>query len=137
MAEELCVQLVPLFQELSLANQRQVEKLVHHKHALKGNVLASPDKSDCLVIIEYGSAKMYQLRQQNQLIGLPNIEERVTNYLQLLKSRQHSSDIVLPLKLKDLASYLGTTPETISRQLKSLEQKNYLIKRSKRIKLLA
>lgn len=210
MAEELCVQLVPLFQELSLDNQRQVEKLVHHQHALKGNILASPGKSDYLVIIEHGSAKMYQLnetgneqlqrnlgsgdyvgqswlfgtantssyveatsdcqlciierndfigllerhsdiaikllesqsklinnlRQQNQLMGLPNIEERIVGYLQLLKNEQHSSEVVLPLKLKDLASYLGTTPETISRQFKSLEKKNYLAKHGRNIKLL-
>lgn len=31
MAEELCVRLVPLFNQLSLKRQRQVERLVHHQ----------------------------------------------------------------------------------------------------------
>lgn len=51
------------------------------------------------------------LRQQTRLMGLPNIEERVVTYLKQLMVDQQSSKVKLPLKLKDLSSYLGTTPK--------------------------
>ena len=35
-------------------------------------------------------------------------------------------EFTLPMSQKDLASYLGTTPETISRKLSSLEDEGYI-----------
>jgi CRP/FNR family transcriptional regulator len=35
-------------------------------------------------------------------------------------------EITLPMSRKDLASYLGTTPETISRKLADLEQEGLI-----------
>jgi CRP/FNR family transcriptional regulator len=35
-------------------------------------------------------------------------------------------EITLPMSRKDLASYLGTTPETISRKLADLEQEGFI-----------
>lgn len=35
-------------------------------------------------------------------------------------------EVVLPMSKKDMASYLGTTPETISRKLGDLEAEGYI-----------
>lgn len=184
MAEELCVRLVPLFNQLSIDLQRQIERLVHHQHVRRGTVVISPDNSNRLVIIEQGQGRLYQLsatgeeqvqrilntgdyvgetwllgvtnsnnyvemmkdsnicvldhsdftrliqahsdialkllagqaltidnlRQQTQLMGLPSIESRLAMYLNQLVAKQGSSLVTLPLKMKDLSSYLGTTP---------------------------
>ena len=56
------------------------------------------------------AATINALRRQTQLMGLPNIEERVAAYLKQLVVDQGSMNVTLPLRLKDLASYLGTSP---------------------------
>lgn len=196
MAEELRVRLVPLFNQLSIDLQRQIERLVHHQHVRRGTVVISPDNSNRLVIIEQGQGRLYQLsatgeeqvqrilntgdyvgetwllgvtnsnnyvemmkdsnicvldhsdftrliqahsdialkllagqaltidnlRQQTQLMGLPSIESRLAMYLNQLVAKQGSSLVTLPLKMKDLSSYLGTTPETLSRKLTQLQK---------------
>lgn len=196
MAEELCVRLVSLFNQLSIDLQRQIERLVHHQHVRRGTVVISPDNSNRLVIIEQGQGRLYQLsatgeeqvqrilntgdyvgetwllgvtnsnnyvemmkdsnicvldhsdftrliqahsdialkllagqaltidnlRQQTQLMGLPSIESRLAMYLNQLVAKQGSSLVTLPLKMKDLSSYLGTTPETLSRKLTQLQK---------------
>ncbi|NLC45376.1 MAG: winged helix-turn-helix domain-containing protein, partial [Clostridiales bacterium] len=50
---------------------------------------------------------------------------------------EDSTIVELPMSKKDLASYLGTTPETISRKLNEFEEAG-LIKRlsNKKIKVL-
>ena len=210
MAEELCVQLVPLFNQLGLAWQRQVERLVHHQHVRRGTIVASPDNSDHLVIVKQGRGRMYQLsaageeqvqrtlttgdyvgetwllgaantssyvemitdsdicvldrtdfthliqdqhdialkllagqaatisrlRQQTQLLGLPSVTERLLAYLDQLVAEQGSATVTLPLKLKDLASYLGTTPETLSRQLAKLAQSGRIARHRRQIRVL-
>lgn len=210
MAEELCVRLVPLFNQLSLAHQRQVEGLVHHQHVARGTVVVSPDNSDRLVIIKQGTGRLYQLstageeqvqrvlsagdyvgetwllgvtnnnsyvemtsegdicilsradfarliqthseialkllagqaatidalRQQTQLMGLPSIDERLAMYLNQLVAKQGSPLITLPLKLKDLSSYLGTTPETLSRNLARLQKNGQIDRHLRQIRLL-
>lgn len=210
MAEELCVQLVPLFNQLDLERQRQVERLVHHQHVHRGTIVASPANSDRLVIVERGQGRMYQLsasgdeqvqrtlttgdyvgetwllgaantssyvemttdsdicsldrpdftrliqaqhdlalkllagqaatisrlRQQTQLLGLPSVEERLTAYLDQLMAQQGSTTVTLPLKLKDLATYLGTTPETLSRQLTKLTQAGRISRHRRQVRVL-
>lgn len=210
MAEELCVSLVPLFNQLSIDSQRRIEQLVDKRHVQRGTVVVSPDNSDQLVIIEQGTARVYQLsasgdeqvqqvlaageyvgetwllgvenvnsyvemtttgnicllrrggfaqllrqqpqltfkllagqaalidglRQQTRLMGLPSIEERLTAYFQLLEKSQGRRTINLPLKLKDLSSYLGTTPETLSRTLNKLEQQGLISRHRRQVRLL-
>lgn len=210
MAEELCVQLVPLFNQLSIDRQRQVEQLVHHQHVDRGTVVVSPDNSNRLVIVKRGHGRLYQLsasgeeqvqrvlatgdyvgetwllgvansssyvemttdsdicildrtdftrliqehkdialklltnqaatindlRQQTQLMGLPSIEERLAAYLNQQVARQGSTEITLPLKLKDLSSYLGTTPETLSRKLTQLQKSDQIDRHLRKIRVL-
>lgn len=210
MAEELCVRLVPLFNQLSLERQRQVEALVHHQRVSRGTVVVSPSNSDRLVIIKRGTGQLYQLsvagekqvqrvlttgdyvgetwllgvansnsyvemtsesdicilsradfnqlirthseialkllagqaviidalRQQTQLMGLPSIEERLATYLNQLVAKQGSPLITLPLKLKDLSSYLGTTPETLSRSLARLQKSGQIDRHLRQVRVL-
>ncbi len=200
MAEDLCVRLVPLFQGLDLARQKQIEQLVHHQHTQAHELILSPSDPNRLVIVAAGSARMYTLddngnehttqplktgdyvgeawllgndnpnnfvettsksdiciinqtdfmqlldknaeithkllkgqaeritalRRQNYLLGINNISDRIINYLNQLYLQQGSPNIKLPMALKDVASYLGTTPETLSRKLNFLEKKGYI-----------
>ncbi|WP_304248540.1 Crp/Fnr family transcriptional regulator [Limosilactobacillus gastricus] len=59
--------------------------------------------------------------KQIELLAINRLEERLRTYLTDLVIQQGTSTIRLPFELKDLAAYLGTTPETISRQLRKLK----------------
>ena len=82
------------------------------------------------------AATINALRRQTQLMGLPNIEERVAAYLKQLVVDQGSMNVTLPLRLKDLASYLGTSPETLSRQLTHLQKQGKIDRHLRQIKVL-
>ena len=211
MAEELCVRLVPLFNQLDRDRQLQIERLVHHRHVERGTIVASPTKNDCLVIIERGQARLYQLnadgeeqtqrilstgefvgetwilgirnnnnyveattesdicilnrddfvkllqdhheitlkmltiqaevisylRRQIELMGLPSITERLATYLEMLAEEQGDTTVTIPLKMKDLSSYLGTTPETLSRQFTRLEKQGKIKRHRRTVTLLS
>lgn len=209
MAEELCVQLVPLFQKLDLEKQRKVEQLVHHQYTKTHELIITPESQHQLVIVAHGSAKMYSLdsngnervvralnsgdfagetwllgtnnqnyfieaannseictinqsdfltllkdnseimatllkeqaeqidllRKQTQLLSIVNISERITTYLSQLQQTQGKASIELPFALKGVASYLGTTPETLTRKLKLLEKHGKIEYHLRKIKI--
>lgn len=41
------------------------------------------------------------------------------------------------MKMKDLASYLGTTPETLSRKLHNLEDKEIISRKGRKLRILS
>lgn len=59
-------------------------------------------------------------------LSAKNVETRIAGYLLKLVKEKGSRTIVLPMSKKDLASYLGTTQETISRRLSHF-QMNHVI----------
>ena len=198
----LCVQLVPLFQDLSLDEQAKLEALLTHHHFHKGETVLAPNQPAPLIILEKGEVKVMQylengaerlqkvlksgdyigenwlFGQENEsifleaskdselcfmraadfkqlLIQLPSLsyqllkytvehanelivrdsylslsrtEDRLYSYLSDLALAESSDTITLPLALKDLAAYLGTTPETISRMFAKLIKKEQVKK---------
>nr|WP_249315646.1 Crp/Fnr family transcriptional regulator [Bacillus sp. FJAT-49711] len=54
-------------------------------------------------------------------------EKRIAMYLLELLSKTEKQTITLPMSKKDIASYLGTTPETVSRKLAEFQQRGWLI----------
>ena len=56
------------------------------------------------------------------------VETRIALYLaeSLDDEELGAAEFTLPMSKKDLASYLGTTPETISRKFNDLEEKGYI-----------
>lgn len=80
--------------------------------------------------------KVNHLEQHRQILAISRVEARIAAYLMMLQQEQNQSDITMPYKLKELATYLGTTPETISRKLKLLERHQLVVRNHMHIKLL-
>ncbi|WP_395323405.1 Crp/Fnr family transcriptional regulator [Levilactobacillus parabrevis] len=64
--------------------------------------------------------RLTALESVSALTGNLKAKNRVLAYLQQVGQAQHATQFTLPEKKKELASFLGITPETLSRQLKQL-----------------
>lgn len=83
-------------------------------------------------LLTINAEKNAKVEEQTQFLTMERIEERLATYLLDLAKATESSQVKIPMKMKELAGFLGTTPETLSRKLKSLE-KDRLIKRDKQM----
>ena len=54
------------------------------------------------------------------------VETRIALFLAECYDAEQLTEFELPMSKKDLASYLGTTPETISRKLADLEEQGFI-----------
>lgn len=82
--------------------------------------------SIALKLLKSNAEKISALEKQNQLLNHDLVEQRLATYLLDLATSKNSNEFVLPMKLKELASFLGTTPETISRKLRIFSEQNLL-----------
>ncbi|WP_038240794.1 Crp/Fnr family transcriptional regulator [Weissella koreensis] len=65
-----------------------------------------------------------EVNRQNYYLTIYKIKDRIMAYFMDLSAEQESYTIQLTLSLKDTASYLGTTPETLSRKIQELTHQN-------------
>lgn len=80
------------------------------------------------------SSRLQQSEKQSAHIALEKVETRLALYLARLAEEQKSTSITLPMSQKDIASYLGTTPETINRKLNELVDKGIIhVQKSRKI----
>ena len=79
-----------------------------------------------LKILTEFSNRLEQSEKQTTRFATENVETRLALFLAECMDHQLLNEIVLPMSKKDLASYLGTTPETISRKLATLEEQGYI-----------
>ena len=84
-----------------------------------------------LKLLEINAQKMLKVEQQARFLMMEKVDERLATYLLDLAKVAESDQVVLPMKMKELALFLGTTPETLSRKLKRFEEKQW-IRRNKR-----
>lgn len=89
-----------------------------------------------LKLLTLTAMKVTNLEQQSQFLMMERIEERLAKYLMDLYKVEGSTQLTLPMKKKELAAFLGTTPETLSRKLKFLGDKGYLKMNRNQIELL-
>ncbi|MBB6444947.1 Crp/Fnr family transcriptional regulator [Bacillus benzoevorans] len=76
-----------------------------------------------LKILSEFSNRLDQSEKQTTRFATEKVETRIAMFLaECIDAEKDSHEIVLPMSKKDLASYLGTTPETVSRKLADLEQ---------------
>lgn len=82
-----------------------------------------------LKILSSMSERLQQSEKQTTSVATEQVSNRIIHYLEDLANNTSVEDEVtvkLPLSRKDLASYLGTTPETISRKFKEFENEELL-----------
>lgn len=86
-------------------------------------------------LLEQNIIKVRAMHRQIQLLSLPKVEDRLLSYLQTYAKQVNKNSFTLPLKMKDLALYLGTTPETLSRKFALLEKQGTLKRKLRHIDL--
>ena len=83
--------------------------------------------------------RLAQSDQQTTTLSTEQVDKRLAQFLVNQVETDEEENIVITLNFsrKDIASYLGTTPETISRKFKELEQKGLIEQLSlKKIKII-
>ncbi|WP_249870629.1 Crp/Fnr family transcriptional regulator [Oceanobacillus saliphilus] len=87
------------------------------------------------IITEF-SKRLDQSETQTTRFATEKVETRIALFLAECLEDE-SNEFSLPMSKKDLASYLGTTPETISRKLADLEEQGLIKQKThKRIEVL-
>ncbi len=66
--------------------------------------------------------KLIRLSKQRTWLLAENVEDRLWNYLLDIAQQLGKNNFTLPISKKDLAAYLGTVPETLSRRFAKLER---------------
>lgn len=84
-------------------------------------------------LLEQNMTKMQAMQKQIHLLSFPKIEDRLSKYLEEYAVQVGKRVFTLPLKMKDLALYLGTTPETLSRKFALLEKQHILTRNIRKI----
>ncbi|PFJ16617.1 Crp/Fnr family transcriptional regulator [Bacillus cereus] len=90
-----------------------------------------------LKILTEFSNRLEQAEKQMTRFVTEKVETRIAQFLAECLSDNQSNELTLPMSRKDLASYLGTSPETISRKLSELEIQGYIKQKApKKIEIL-
>ncbi|MBY7142044.1 Crp/Fnr family transcriptional regulator [Virgibacillus sp. NKC19-3] len=88
-------------------------------------------------ILEQFSNRLDNTEKLVGQLSAKDVEARMASYLLDLIDKSNTDEIVLPMRKKDLASYLGTTQETISRKLSNLQTNGLIEQKGHRnIKIL-
>ncbi|MDQ0233481.1 Crp/Fnr family transcriptional regulator [Metabacillus malikii] len=105
-----------------------------HKSDLQNLLLKYPSIS--IKILEEFANRLEVSEKQTTRFTTEKVETRLAHFLTEC-IEEDNEEIELPISKKDIASYLGTTPETISRALKNFEEQGFIIRISnKRLKIL-
>ncbi|WP_409972585.1 Crp/Fnr family transcriptional regulator [Bacillus sp. Bva_UNVM-123] len=88
-------------------------------------------------LLDEFSKRLRTIEQLVSSLTSEDVEKRIASYLVNIAEHENKLSLTLPLSKKDLASFLGTTPESVSRKLADFEERGLLIqKRQKEIELL-
>lgn len=87
-------------------------------------------------LLELNAAKLTTLEQINGFLGMDRVEERLATYLLDLEKAVGTDTFTLPIRMKELAHLLGTTPETLSRKLRAFENDGLIARSRRSIKIL-
>lgn len=87
-----------------------------------------------LKVLSEFSRRLEESEKQTTRFATEKVETRLALFLaECIDSEDDLKEFELPMSKKDLASYLGTTPETISRKLHDLEEEGYITQKPHKI----
>jgi len=86
--------------------------------------LLSEQPTIAMEIMKEMSRRLENSEKQTAQVAVGQIGERLSMYLADLTGNEAEEEVtvMLPMSRKEIASYLGTTPESISRKFKELEK---------------
>jgi len=87
-------------------------------------------------LLQLNAYKSLEIEKQLQLLAIDSIEDRLATYfsqLSLPSEVMTEETITIPVSLKELASYLATSPETISRKLRAFQEEGLINRNGKKI----
>jgi CRP/FNR family transcriptional regulator, dissimilatory nitrate respiration regulator len=82
------------------------------------------------------SGRLRSFVTQIAQLSLKEVPERLAGYLLLLRASQNTDELVLDLPKGQIAAYLGTIPETLSRALKKLADQGLVKISGNRVRVL-
>lgn len=82
------------------------------------------------------SQQINNLQEEKTLSSTADMAGKLAKYLVETEAALDENPFKLPLKKKDIATYLGTTPETISRTLKQLSEKGLIKANGSKIQIV-
>src|SRR5690625_2273626 len=87
-----------------------------------------------LKILTEFSRRLETSEKQTTSLATERVETRIATYLAecVIEDSVNEATIQLPMSRKDLASYLGTTPETVSRKLSEFEDSGLIEQQGQR-----
>ena len=89
-----------------------------------------------LKLLTLNAQKAENMKRQTHFLIMEKVEERLASYLMNLSKAEESLTIEIPMKLQELATFIGTTPETLSRKLKLLEDEKVITRRQRTIEII-
>lgn len=95
-----------------------------HQADVRDLLLEYPDVS--LHVLAELSRRLGTSEKQTAAIATASINARLANYLADQAEQEDSSSFNLPMSRRHLASFLGTTPETVSRRLGEFEEAGWI-----------
>lgn len=87
-------------------------------------------------ILEINARIAADLEKQSRFLLMEDVETRLATYLLDLSGGGDRDSFTVPMKWKDLAAYLGTTAETLSRKLKKLEEDGIIRRKGRKVDIL-
>lgn len=87
-------------------------------------------------LLNLNAKKSVELERQAQLLFFYRVDTKLVAYLEDLYNDTYNEEenpITLPMSLKDLASYLGTSAESLSRCFKDFETKGWIERHHRKI----
>lgn len=85
-----------------------------------------------LKVLSEFSSRLSKTEKQAASIAMESTDTRIAMYLADLVEETKNKIVILPMSRKDLASHLGTTPETVSRKLAEFEDSGWIKQHAQR-----
>lgn len=98
--------------------------------------LIMDEPSIALELLAEFNKKLEETEKQTVKIATETVSDRIVSYIYDLYLESEKLKVKIPMNMKELANYLGTTPETVSRRFKDLEKEGYIKRSGKNIEIL-